>query len=47
MDDELLQEILEDGYFACDNCMNFINPIKNRTGYVFYDIKNEQALINW
>lgn len=47
MDDELLKEILdeEEGTcFLCDNCMDFVNPSKNRTGYVFYDIKDKQAL---
>lgn len=47
MDDTLLNEILADGLFECDNCMEFINPKNNKTGYVFYDIKDKQALINW
>ncbi|APU87254.1 hypothetical protein [Clostridium botulinum] len=48
MDNELLQEfIIEDGCFECDNCFDLINPNKDKTGYVFYDIKDKQALINW
>jgi len=46
MDNEILDED-EGESFPCDNCMDFINPKKNRTGYVYYDIKDKQALINW
>lgn len=50
MDNELLKEVVdeEEGEcFECDNCMNFINPLKNRTGYVFYDILDKEQLNNW
>lgn len=47
MNNELLKEILEDGYFSCDNCSDFINPNKNITGYVYYDIKDKALLVNW
>lgn len=50
MDQELLEECIikdEDNCFECDNCINLISPIKNKTGYVFYNIKDKQALINW
>lgn len=48
MPDELLNEIKnEEGCFECDNCMDFINPTKNVTSYVFYDIKDKEALIKW
>ena len=47
MSRETLDEYLEDGYFACDNCMNFINPDNNTTGFVYYDIKDREALTNW
>lgn len=47
MDDELLSEVLEDGFFGCDNCFEFINPNKSKTGYIFYDIRDKQALIAW
>lgn len=50
MDDELLKEILEEGedeYFPCDNCMEYINSENDRTGRVFYDVKDKEALKNW
>ncbi|EQC1535620.1 hypothetical protein [Clostridium botulinum] len=48
MDNELLQEfIIEDGCFECDNCCDLINPNKNKTGCVFYDIKNKELLNKW
>lgn len=47
MDNELLNEIIKDGYFECDNCMEFINPNKNITGYVYYDIKDKRLLESW
>lgn len=51
MDNEMLNEILEESdeekSFSCDNCMDYINPEINRTGYVFYDIKDKQVLIHW
>lgn len=48
MDDDFLNEILnENEHFECDNCCDFINPNTSKTGYVFYDIKDKQALINW
>ncbi|WP_125154392.1 hypothetical protein [Clostridium rectalis] len=47
MDNKLLNEVVEDGYFECDNCMDFINPNKNITGYVYYDIKDKALLETW
>lgn len=50
MDEELVKEIIledEDGCFECDECMELINPDVDRTGYVFYDIKNKELLIRW
>lgn len=47
MDDNLLNEILEEEHFECDNCFDFVNPKKNTTGYVYYDIKDKEKLINW
>ncbi len=50
MDDELLKEILnedEGDCFPCDNCTEYIDPTKDTTGYIFYDIEDEQALIEW
>ncbi|OSA73631.1 hypothetical protein B2H86_14895 [Clostridium botulinum] len=47
MTDELLNDVIEDGYFECDNCMDFINPNKNITGYVYYDIKDKALLEAW
>lgn len=46
--DELLQDmIVEDGCYECDNCCGLVNPDENKTGYVFYDIKDKKGLLNW
>lgn len=47
MSDYLLDEIVEDGYFQCDNCYDSINPEKDTTGYIYYDIKDKSSLKNW
>ena len=48
LDDELLKEmIVEDDCFECDECGDFVNSTQNKTGYIFFDIKDKQALINW
>lgn len=48
MDDELLAEFLnEDGYLECDNCLDLINPKKDRTGYIYYDVLDYDKLANW
>lgn len=48
MNNELLEDIItEDGCYECDDCSALVNPNKNTTGYVFYDIKNREALLNW
>ena len=50
IDKHLLKDLVdenEDNCFECDNCGEFINPNTDITGYLFYDIKNEQALIEF
>lgn len=48
MDDKLLNECLnENGHFECENCMDYINPNTSKTGFIYYDIKDKQALMNW
>ena len=48
MNNKLLNELIdEDGYFQCDDCMEFINSKTNITGYVYYDIKNISLLEDW
>lgn len=50
IDKNLLKDLVdenEDNCFECDNCGEFINPNTDITGYLFYDIKNEQALIEF
>ncbi|RHW66316.1 hypothetical protein DZC34_03325 [Clostridium botulinum] len=48
MDNEILKEFIdEEDYCECDDCDNFISTNKNKTGCVFYDIKDKQSLIDW
>lgn len=56
LDENLLNELLEYGsdfleneekYFECDECCGEIYPYANVTGFVFYDIKDEEALNRW
>ena len=48
MSDETLTEFIdEDGYFECDNCMSFINPKEDKTGFFYYDIKDKRLLEIW
>lgn len=45
---ELLEEIsTENGSFECDNCEGFINSKTDKTGYIFYDVIDDEKLGNW
>lgn len=48
MDTNTLNEIIdEDGYFECEECMDFIEANKYKTNHIFYDIKNISLLEQW
>ena len=50
LDKKLLEELIEeseDNCFVCDECENFINPETDKTGYIFYDVLDEQLLKQW
>lgn len=42
-----LSNLLEDGYFMCDNCCEPINPLTDVTGFIYYDIDDVSALEEW
>lgn len=46
--DEMLKDMITgDGCYECDDCCSLVNPEEDKTGYVFYDIKNKEGLVNW
>lgn len=48
LNNEELKEIIEeDNCFECEECGNIINPNRDTTGYIFYDIEDRQALAQW
>lgn len=47
LDNKLLMDIIvEENCFECEECGNLVDVLKNKTGYVFYDILNREDLIN-
>lgn len=44
---ELLNDILEDDCFECDNCSSSININEDTSGFIYYDINNMSDLENW
>lgn len=42
-----LNNILEEDSFMYDNCCEYINPITDVTGFVYYDIEDSNALKGW
>lgn len=50
LDKNLLNELLEENEgetFRCDSCTGYINPETNKTGFVYYDIKDMKGLKEW
>lgn len=48
LNNDLLEELLDgEVTFECENCCDEINPNKNKTGFVYYDVINKEGLINW
>lgn len=47
LSNEDLNNILEEDSFMCDNCCEYINPITDVTGFVYYDIEDSNALKGW
>lgn len=48
LNNESLKEIIEeDDCFECEECSSLVNTNKDKTGYIYYDVKDKQGLMQW
>lgn len=48
MTKEELEEIMDgETYFDCDECFSEVNPNEDKTGYIYYDVKDKTSLSKW
>lgn len=45
--DDLEEIIIDNEFFECSNCFEFVSVKKDTTRYVYFDIKDIKKLENW